>query len=249
MNTIFRTTLLSSLIAASLGVASFAIANEHYGNESNKNASDRTAGQVVDDATITASIKTKLLADERTEGFDINVDTAKARVTLRGGADTAADKAAAGDIARQTDGVISVDNQIIVARAGTERREAANQATASGEMRATASNAGDEMSNAGDNVSNASDNVSNTSDNMSGAGEEMSDTWITAKVKTSLLADDDVSGMAIEVETTNKTVHLIGNVSSTAALAEAVRIAQGTDGVTRVDATRLVVRTDLTTNR
>ena len=63
------------------------------------------------------------------------------------------------------------------------------------------------------------------------------------------LADDDVSGMAIEVETTNKTVHLIGNVSSTAALAEAVRIAEGTDGVTRVDATRLIVRTDLTTNR
>lgn len=90
---------------------------------------DRSAGQVIDDATITASVKAKLLEDDRTEGFDINVDTVSGGVTLRGGADSVADRSIAADIARSTEGVVSVDNQITVAAAGTEAREAANQAT------------------------------------------------------------------------------------------------------------------------
>ena len=45
---------------------------------------DRTAGETLDDQRITASIKTKLLADSDVSGLDVNVDTFKGSVTLRG---------------------------------------------------------------------------------------------------------------------------------------------------------------------
>lgn len=224
MNPIIRKTVLSSLVAASLALAGAAVADDRSKIERDANErqnGDRTAGQAIDDAAITASIKAKLLEDQRTEGFDVNVDTVNGRVTLRGGADTAADRATAGKIARETDGVRSVDNRIVVAASGTEARQDANQATASGEVR----EAFDE------------------------AGDELSDGWITSKIKSALVADDDVSGLDIRVETEDKVVRLAGDVPSAAARAEAVRIAQSTDGVARVDASGLKVRETLRSKR
>ncbi len=205
MNTINKT-LLAGFIAASLGLSGAALANDTQ-------APERTAGQAIDDATITASVKAKLLEDDRTDGFDINVDTMNGRVTLRGGADTSADKAAAGEIARGTDGVVSVDNQLTVAAPDTPARDAANQATASGEVRQAASE----------------------------TGEVITDAWITSKVKAQLLADGDVSGLEISVETTDKVVRLTGDTPSAAVRAEAIRIAESTEGVARVDASGLTV--------
>lgn len=212
MNPTLRTSLLATVIATSLGLAGTAAAHD---------SAERSAGQVIDDATITASIKAKLLEDDRTEGFDINVDSVKGHVTLRGGADTSADRIAAADIARGTEGVVTVDNEITVAAAGTEARQAANQATASGEVREAAEEAGDEMS----------------------------DAWITSKIKASLVADTDIAGLAINVETEDKTVRLVGDVPTDAVRAEAVRIAEGTTGVVKVDATRLLVQGELHKNR
>lgn len=218
-------TLLSTLIAASLGMAGAVSASDDdnskmaYDNTDkayDDTRTERTAGQAVDDATITASVKTKLLEDDRTEGFDINVDTRNGHVTLRGGADSMSDRSVAGDIALTTDGVVSVDNQITVAREGTEARTAANEATASGEVREAA----------GD------------------AGEAMSDAWITSKVKTMLIADEDVAGLDINVDTKDKVVHLIGNVPNSRVRAEAIRIAETTEGVASVDAGRLNVRSE-----
>ena len=40
-----------------------------------------------------------------------------------------------------------------------------------------------------------------TNDRVEKAGDAVSDTWITTKVKSSLLADDATPGMDIEVET------------------------------------------------
>ena len=213
MKPTIKQTVLTSFIAASLGLAGIAAANDHDGKKT-YNDNDRTAGEVIDDASITASIKTKLLEDDRTEGFDINVDTKDGVVTLRGGADSAADRAAASEIARTTEGVVSVNNQITIAADGSERRQDANTATASGEVREAAEEAGDEVS----------------------------DAWITSKVKTQLVADDDIAGLTINVETEDNVVRLIGDVPNAAVHAEAVRIAQTTQGVARVDASQLQIR-------
>lgn len=73
--------------------------------------------------------------------------------------------------------------------------------------------------------------------------QPINDTWITTKVKSSLLTDSDVSGLDVSVETTNGVVTLSGDVESQAQVDRAVQIAQDIEGVTRVDATALVVAT------
>ncbi|MCB1555228.1 MAG: BON domain-containing protein [Xanthomonadales bacterium] len=76
--------------------------------------SERSFGDAVEDATITASIKSRLLWNEVTDGLDINVDTMEGRVTLTGDATTAEEKTLAGRLAYRTDGVHAVDNNIVV---------------------------------------------------------------------------------------------------------------------------------------
>lgn len=67
------------------------------------------------------------------------------------------------------------------------------------------------------------------------------DTWITTKVKSSLLADSDVSGLDIEVETVNGVVTLTGNVDQQMQIEEATRIAREIEGVTDVRTTGLTM--------
>ena len=67
------------------------------------------------------------------------------------------------------------------------------------------------------------------------SNQEMTDAWITAKVKSALLADEDVSGLEIDVETRNGVVTLTGMARTQSEIAEARRIAQNIDGVKQVD--------------
>lgn len=71
--------------------------------------------------------------------------------------------------------------------------------------------------------------------------QPVNDTWITTKVKTSLLADTDVAGMDIEVETVNGVVTLSGQVEEQAQIDHATRIARDIEGVTEVRTAALTV--------
>lgn len=75
---------------------------------------ERSFGQGVDDATITATVKSKLLWGKNTEGMDTDVDTRNGKVTLHGTAESAAAKELSGRMAMNTRGVSSVDNQLRV---------------------------------------------------------------------------------------------------------------------------------------
>ena len=75
---------------------------------------ERTFGEVVDDATITATVKSKLLWSKNTEGLEMDVDTRMGKVTLHGSAENGAAKELAGRMARNTRGVVAVDNQLVV---------------------------------------------------------------------------------------------------------------------------------------
>ena len=72
----------------------------------------RTAGGVVDDATITTTVKAKLFDDSVVRGFAISVKTFEGEVTLTGGVDTQEQKERAGEIARSVSGVRKVNNLI-----------------------------------------------------------------------------------------------------------------------------------------
>jgi osmotically-inducible protein OsmY len=160
---------------------------------------DRDFGEAIEDASITASVKSRLLWNDRTDGLDIGVDTMNGKVTLTGNATTQAEKELATRLARRTDGVRSVDNRIEV--------KPSDGGLPSGEQ----------------------------------AGEAIADSWITAKVKSSLLMSNDVDGLDLTVETKDGLVTLGGAASSTAERDLAVEIAKDIKGVKRVDASSVDV--------
>lgn len=65
-------------------------------------------------------------------------------------------------------------------------------------------------------------------------GQKVDDTAITTKVKTALLADPDVKGLDVQVETRHGTVQLSGFVESAAQARRAVDLAGRVDGVKEV---------------
>jgi hyperosmotically inducible protein len=74
----------------------------------------KTAGENVDDATITASVKSKLVADKPSNLTRVDVDTNNATVYLNGVVESAEQKARAEALARQAKGVKSVVNNLQV---------------------------------------------------------------------------------------------------------------------------------------
>jgi hyperosmotically inducible protein len=72
------------------------------------------AGQAIDDAAITTSVKAKYLIDDTLKGLDINVDTEQGVVTLTGSVQSDAARDLATQIAQGVDGVVRVDNQLMI---------------------------------------------------------------------------------------------------------------------------------------
>jgi osmotically-inducible protein OsmY len=75
---------------------------------------DRTIGERVDDARITAQLKTKLTADRAKNLVNINVDTRDGVVHLKGTVPTDQDRMEAERVARGTKGVREVRNDLVV---------------------------------------------------------------------------------------------------------------------------------------
>jgi hyperosmotically inducible protein len=155
------------------------------------------------DAGITTSVKSKLAADDTVKAYQIDVDTKDRVVTLTGRVNTQAAKDQAVAIARDTQGVTNVVDNLTVApeqTAGAQAREKADDAAA------TAGRAGDAITDAA----------------------------LTTAVKTKFLADTTVSGLSIDVDTSNGVVTLTGKVRSARERDRALEIARGTDGVKSV---------------
>lgn len=66
------------------------------------------------------------------------------------------------------------------------------------------------------------------------AGQVVDDTAITTKVKAALLADEEVKGLAISVETSGGTVQLTGSAKSDSERQKAEQLAKNVEGVTAV---------------
>jgi hyperosmotically inducible protein len=74
---------------------------------------DRSAGAVVDDSTLTAKVKTALIADETTKGTQINVDSNNGVVKLTGTVDSPGQVSRALEIAKGVQGVQKVENNLM----------------------------------------------------------------------------------------------------------------------------------------
>lgn len=93
---------------------------------------ERDLAQRIEDATLTATIKSKLLWNSNTEGMDVNVDTRAGVVTLKGEARSPEAKELAGRLAANTDGVSDVNNLLSVSAASSTAARAQDSADQAG---------------------------------------------------------------------------------------------------------------------
>ena len=77
-------------------------------------APERSTGVVIDDAVITAKVKSSLLADSGTKGLKIDVDTKNGVVQLKGNVASASERTLAQNLAAKVEGVKSVENKLAV---------------------------------------------------------------------------------------------------------------------------------------
>ena len=75
---------------------------------------DKSAGDVVDDSTVNASVKAELVGNKITKANNINVETYKGVVQLSGFVGSQAEKDEAGRVAAGVDGVKSVSNNLSI---------------------------------------------------------------------------------------------------------------------------------------
>jgi hyperosmotically inducible protein len=99
-----RATVLSAAIAATVLMMSGCAPMQ--GRES--------AGQYVDDATVSTKVRAELLRNQALKGFDIHVETMQDVVQLSGFVDSPDQKVQAEQIARSVSGVRGVRNDIVV---------------------------------------------------------------------------------------------------------------------------------------
>lgn len=73
-----------------------------------------STGQYVDDSVITTKVKAAIFKEETLKTLQINVKTFRAVVQLSGFVDSAQSVEKAGDLAKRVEGVVSVENSLIV---------------------------------------------------------------------------------------------------------------------------------------
>jgi hyperosmotically inducible periplasmic protein len=221
--------------------------------EKTKAATEKTA-TVMNDAEITAAVKTKLLADKTVGGLKIDVDTSDGVVTLTGPVHSGIERSQALRLARNTKGVKRVVNKLdmekTAATAGRTEKIKEDSKAAAGKVKDTsvdvagkvkdksvdvAGKVKDKSVDAAGATKNAGEKTADKSkDVASKTGEVITDASITTAVKTKLLADSKVGGLKIDVDTTDHVVTLTGPVNSVEEKNEALRLARTTTGVRRV---------------
>lgn len=179
---------------------------------------------------ITTKIQARYFVSPQVRPWNVDVTTSSGGVvTLRGEVEEPADRDEALRIARETEGVTRVVDELRVRAATAERadRDAAERSDA-------------------------------TVAERSARTDESPDVWITAKVQAKYFMDRDVKGRNINVDTRDGMVTLRGEVESEGERRQAVAIARNTDGVksvtdqlqlTRADADRTGDRDNQTAGR
>lgn len=73
-----------------------------------------STGQYVDDSVITTKVKAAIFKEDTLKTLQINVKTYKAVVQLSGFVDSAQNVAKAGELAKLVEGVVTVENDLVV---------------------------------------------------------------------------------------------------------------------------------------
>lgn len=187
------------------------------------------------DAGITTKVKSKFAADDTVKAYQIDVDTKDKVVTLSGNVDSQAAKDQAVALARATEGVADVVDNITVAGGS-----AAMPGEHPAEMGGGTAAGGAAPAPGGEGDAAVGGNAPNPEPDRP-VGQVMDDAAITAAVKSKLLADPTVGGLKIDVDTRSGVVYLTGDhMKSKAEIDQAIKLAKETSGVKSVES-KLVV--------
>ena len=167
-----------------------------------KSSATRSYGELTDDATISAAVRSKLLWSKYADGLAVTVHTKLGKVSLQGTASSPSASQAATRMASSTRGVVSVDNQLQISTVKPTLAESVKNSTQHAE-------------------------------------QSISDSWITTKVKSSLLYSSHVESSSINVKTRHGVVALSGRLGSKAERALAIELSKNVRGVRQVDASAL----------
>jgi len=162
------------------------------------------------DAWITGKLEAVYALNPHLDAFSIKTETTAAKVHLTGTVDSDIDRDLAGELAKGIDGVVSVDNDLVVKSGTRSTTPHAATATAKPSDKSTAAN-GDRP-----------------------FGVWVDDATTTAMVKSKLLADPNIKGTKIDVDTRSDVVTLSGTVGSREQKELAEKIAKNTGDVKQV---------------
>ena len=174
-------------------------------------------------AWITAKVRSQYYLNPSLKPWRIDVDTASSgAVTLSGSVDTEADRGEAIRIARATEGVTAVNDNLRVQPQSVATTGTSKDPT--------------DVKNDAREIKDAARRV------VRKAVEGVDDSWITMKIQSKFFLDEDVRARNIDVDTMNGVVTLKGAVKSEGERQHALAVARSTDGVTTVHDSLVVDR-------
>jgi hyperosmotically inducible protein len=205
-----RTVLLT---AVTLGVASAAACNRTDATRQAREAAAdvRTvaaeAGERLADGWLTAKVQAKFFADDEIKARYIDVSSRDGAVTLKGFVESDDLRRKAVQLARATDGVAAVTDQLLIGRSPQDL-----QASAAAPLPTTGSAGGSAT-----------------------AGAVPDDAMVTSLIQARYFIDPALKVRSIDVSTANGVVTLGGEVASDDERARALLLARTTQGVQRVE--------------
>jgi len=219
-STAMRMLTVPVLLAATVTFASAqegAKATAREVKQDTKNAAAKT-GTAIKDSWITLKVHSQFVPEDTLEGSDIDVDTNKGVVTLNGTVTGDAGKARAVAIAKATDGVNSVVDNLRIAPAHSTTAAA----------RDAGARAADKTKEMGRDAKNATKEATGTT------GKAISDGWIKSKIAAQYVTEDSLDKSDIDIDVSKGAVVLNGAVRTAAAKEKATTLARSTDGVKSV---------------
>ncbi len=194
------------LLAATVSFASAQEGAKQQARETTQDAKDaaKKTGNAISDSWITLKVHSQFVPEDTLSDSDIDVDTKSGVVTLNGTVVSEAGRAKAIAIAKATDGVNAVTDNLKVAPAA--------------DMTASAKAAGEK---AGD----------KTRDVAGTTGKAVTDGWIKSKIASQFVTEDLLDKSDIDIDVSKGAVELNGAVRTMEAKNKASAIVKGTDGV------------------
>ena len=227
--------LITAMFAAPAAYAQSTTAPRDTGMKDRPAATKSEAGSKTPDSVITGKIKSGFVKDKIVRSRNYNVDTAGGVVTVRGKARSQAEADRAIEIARSTQGVSSVKNEIQVVasadRPATDKPKRDTRAAAGTSPREPSDPvAKADSKKAGDMSASTKGSASAPASKQGSSPDAM----ITTKIKAEHAKDKDVSATRISVDTNNGVVTLSGTAKSKAEADKAVQLARNVKDVKSV---------------